>query len=47
MYQAGIGIYALGLESKLIYEWDTEEKMITGNYESLEEIFLEWLSAIE
>ncbi len=47
MYQAGIGIYALGLDSKLIYEWDQEENAITESYISLEQIFEEWLSAVE
>ncbi len=47
MYQAGIGIYALGKNSGHIYEWDVEEFTLTGEYEGLEEVFEEWLDAVE
>ncbi|WP_036254771.1 hypothetical protein [Methylobacter sp. BBA5.1] len=45
MYQAGIGIYAVGVRSGRIYEWDTEELELSGDYGSLDEIFEEWLDA--
>ncbi len=46
MYQAGIGIYALGKNSGRIYEWDIEELTVTGEYSTLEDIFEEWLDAV-
>ncbi|HIF9420120.1 TPA: SMI1/KNR4 family protein [Photobacterium damselae] len=47
MYQAGIGIYAVGKESGKIYEWDEELEAISDEFDSLEQIFTEWLEAIE
>lgn len=46
MSQAGIGIYALGIHSGRIYEWDSEEQAITGAFGDLPEIFKEWLAAV-
>ncbi len=46
MYQAGIGLYAVGKKSGRIYEWDTELSELSGEYVNLEEIFEEWLNAI-
>ena len=46
MYQSGIGIYAIGIDSGRIYEWDEEQEELTGEYDSLDEIFQEWLDAI-
>jgi len=46
MYQAGIGIYAVGKKSGRIYEWDTESSELSDEYENLETIFEEWLDAI-
>ncbi|GBC63452.1 hypothetical protein DENIS_4446 [Desulfonema ishimotonii] len=47
MVRAGIGIYALGLESSTIYEWDTEYRELTGTYKNIFEILDDWLSAFE
>ncbi len=46
MYQAGIGIYAVGKKSGRIYEWDTELSELSNQYENLESIFEEWLDAV-
>ncbi len=46
MYQAGIGIYAVGKKSGRIYEWDTESAELSDEFENLEAIFEEWLDAI-
>lgn len=46
MYQAGIGFYAVGVKSGRIYEWDEEENVLSGQYESVEDILDEWLKAI-
>ena len=46
MYQAGIGVYAVGVRSGRIYEWDTEELELSGEYGSLVEIFEECLDAV-
>ncbi len=45
MYQAGIGYYAVA-KSGIIYEWDSELQELSGEYDSIEEIFNEWLNAI-
>ncbi|MDT3281737.1 hypothetical protein [Shewanella scandinavica] len=46
MYQAGIGIYAVGEESGKIYEWDDEQGTLSDEFDSLEQILTEWLDAI-
>ena len=46
MYQAGIGFYALGEKTEKIYEWDTEENELSGEYNSVEEVLGEWLEAL-
>lgn len=46
MYQAGIGVYAIGITTGRIYEWDTEESKVSGKYTEIEQIFYEWLRAI-
>lgn len=46
MYQAGIGFYAVGIKSGKVYEWDEEENELSDEYESVQEIFDEWLKAM-
>ncbi|WP_419237711.1 hypothetical protein ACN08P_08965 [Photobacterium leiognathi subsp. mandapamensis] len=46
MYQAGIGVYAVGEESGKIYEWDDEQGALTDEFDSLEQVLTEWLDAV-
>ncbi|MFT2111866.1 hypothetical protein [Marinomonas sp. 2405UD68-3] len=46
MYQAGIGVYAIGKESGKIYEWDDEQGKLTDEFDNLEDVFQEWLNAV-
>jgi hypothetical protein len=47
MVQAGIGLYAVAVEQPLIYEWDSSEGEITGEYPGVIAILDEWLAAID
>ncbi len=46
MYQAGIGYYAVAADSPTVYEWDMESGELSDEFESLEAILTEWISAI-
>jgi hypothetical protein len=46
MYQAGIGVYAVGEESGKIYEWDDEQGALTDEFDSLDQVLAEWLDAV-
>ena len=46
MYQAGIGVYAVGVESGKIYEWDDEQGALTDEFDSLAQVLTEWLDAV-
>ena len=46
MIQAGMGFYAIGLETGKIYEWDSEENCLSDEFSALDEIFEEWIEAI-
>lgn len=46
MYQAGIGVYAVGAESGRIYEWDDEQGALTDEFDSLDQVLTEWLDAV-
>ena len=46
MYQAGIGVYAVGEESGKIYEWDDEQGALSDEFDSLDHVLTEWLDAV-
>ena len=46
MVQAGIGVYAAAMSHSLIYEWDTEEGVMSGEYKGLVDILDEWVAAV-
>jgi len=47
MMQQGIGIYSIGIKSGIIYEFDIEFNKISGEFNSIYEIFTDWIKAIE
>ncbi len=46
MRQDGIGFYAVGIKSGIIFEWDESENELSGEYKSVIEVIDEWLEAI-
>ena len=46
MYQAGIGFYAVGIESGKIFEWDDEAGAVSTEFDCVEAVFDEWLEAV-
>ena len=47
MMQQGIGFYSIGIESGIIYEFDIEFNKISRQFNSIYEIFTDWVEAIE
>ena len=47
MHQAGIGMYALGMKTNAIYEYDDGYNKITNKYKNIFEIIYEWHKALE
>lgn len=35
MYQAGIGVYAIGKQSGKIYEWDDEQGVLSDEFDKV------------
>ena len=46
MYQAGIGYYAVDIDTGEIYECDSESGELSDRYDSLEELMEDWLAAV-
>ena len=46
MYQAGIGVYAIGKQTGKIYEWDDQLGELTDEFDNIEDVLTEWVKAV-